>query len=453
MRQLQKIFTFTFLQHIRTKVYRNVTLGGILLLLLLPAVIMPLTERFGGKEAYVSQVETVYVIDADTAHPVDYNLLNAVGMVPFDHLKYVSAASLAEAQKMAEEETHAVFLAVEQKDRQYQVNVLLPEETELKKRDATEFEAFISSAFRMVLAEKSELTPEEIAEAAMPLVVSAQEAVKSDSETEDVYASMRKLLAQILPYLNIMLLYFMVLAYGQGTANSTIMEKTSKLMDTFLVSVKPGNMLLGKVFAMALCGIVQLGSWIAALTVGFAAGTYLTRQINPDTDMAIIRLFDGFGQMTGLFTMQGVILAFLMLAAGFLLYCSLAAIGGALAGKPEDLSNTNILFVLVLIASFFATLYAGGVNADVPWQASAISWQAWIPFTAILVMPTRMLLGMASLPQSLLSLGIVIAATVLLTLFAGKLYKMMSLYKGNPPGVKKILEMIFSSQVSDQFDK
>ncbi len=443
MRQLQKIFSFTFLQHIRTKVYRNVTIGGILLLLLLPAVIMPLMERLGGKEIYISQVEKVYVIDTDTAHPVDYHLLNTVGAAPFDTLEYVSVSSLEEAQWLAEKETHTVFLAVKQENGQYLATVLLPEETELKKRDATEFEAFLSTAFRMVLIEKSGLSPEKVAEAAMPLTISTHEEIKDEAgESEDGYASMRNLLAQILPYLNIMLLYFMVLAYGQGTANSAIMEKTSKLMDTFLVSVKPGNMLLGKVFAMALCGIVQLGSWIAALTAGFAVGTYLTRRINPNTDMAIIRLFDGFGQMSGLFTVQGVILAFLMLAAGFLLYCSLAAIGGALAGKPEDLSNTNILFVFVLLASFFATLYAGGVDADVPWQASAISWQAWIPFTAILVMPTRMLLGMATLPQSLISLGIVIAATVLLTLFAGRLYKMMSLYKGNPPGPKKILEML-----------
>lgn len=446
MKQLQKIFSFTFLQHVRTKLYRNLTIGGMLLLFLLPAVIMPLAEQFGGKKDYVSQVQKVYVIDTDTAHPADYELLNAVGTVPFDKLEYSSADSVEEAQELAADETHTVFLTVERENGQYQLTVLLPEKTELKKQDAVEFEAFLLESFRMILAEKSGLSPEQMEKAAAALAVSEEESAGEETdEEEDSFASMREILAQVLPYLNIMLLYFMVLAYGQGTANSAIMEKTSKLMDTFLVSVKPGNMLLGKVFAMALCGIVQLGCWIAALMAGFAVGTYLTRQINPDTDMALIQLFDGFGQISGMFTVQGAVLACVMLAAGFLLYCSLAAIGGALAGKPEDLSSTNILFVLVLICSFLATLYGGGVGAEVPWEvSSAVSWQAWVPFTAILVMPMRMLLGMASLSQSLISIGLVAAATVLLTLFAGKLYKMMSLYKGNPPGVKKILEMMKS---------
>lgn len=244
----------------------------------------------------------------------------------------------------------------------------------------------------------------------------------------------------ILPYLNIMILYFMILAYGQGTANSAIMEKTSKLMDLFLVSVKPGAMLLGKVFATAASGILQLFCWLAGLAGGFAAGAQLVKAINPQSDMAILQLFDAFGSISGMFTPSGVILALLMLAAGLLLYCSLAAIGGAIAEKPEDLSSTNILFVLILIISFFATMYSGGTNADVSWDA--VTWQVWMPFTAILVAPTKILLGGMSTPQAIGSLGIVLLTVVLVTLLAGKLYKMMSLYKGNLPGPAKLMEML-----------
>lgn len=129
-----------------------------------------------------------------------------------------------------------------------------------------------------------------------------------------------------------------------------------------------------------------------------------------------------------------------MLAAGLLLYCSLAAVGGALAEKPEDLSSTNMLFVLVLIVSFFTTMFAGGTGADVPWDA--VTWQVWMPFTAILVAPTKILLGALSIPEALGSLGIVVLTAALITVLAGKLYQMMSLYKGNPPSPKKMIEML-----------
>ena len=75
-----------------------------------------------------------------------------------------------------------------------------------------------------------------------------------------------------------------------------------------------------------------------------------------------------------------------------------------------------------------------------PWDA--ITWQVWMPFTAILVAPTKILLGAMSIPESLCSLGIVVVTASLITMAAGKMYKMMSLYKGNPPSPKKIAEML-----------
>lgn len=160
--------------------------------------------------------------------------------------------------------------------------------------------------------------------------------------------------------------------------------------------------------------------------------------------MGVIQIVESFGEFTGMFTVPGVILALLMLAAGLLLYCSLAAVGGAIAEKPEDLSSTSILFVMVLILSFFATLYAGGTGADVPWDA--ITWQVWVPFTAILVAPTKILLGAMSIPEAAGSLGIVVVTAALITVLAGKVYKMMSLYKGNPPGPGKIAKMLFRNR-------
>ena len=97
---------------------------------------------------------------------------------------------------------------------------------------------------------------------------------------------------------------------------------------------------------------------------------------------------------------------------------------------------------MVLLLSFFSTLLAGGMTADVPWDA--VTWQVWVPFTAILVAPTKILLGAMSIPQGLLSLALVVAASVVITVIAGKIYRMMSLYKGNVPGPKQLIKMLRS---------
>ncbi len=65
----------------------------------------------------------------------------------------------------------------------------------------------------------------------------------------EAHDGLRDILGFVIPYLNTMLLYFFVLFYGQGVAQSVITEKTSKLMEFFLISVCPSAMILGKLAA------------------------------------------------------------------------------------------------------------------------------------------------------------------------------------------------------------
>ncbi len=438
MKRLGNIFSFTFIQHVKQKGYRNVTVVVAVLCLLLPAVILPAIEYFKEDETYVSKIDKVYVVETDssTEGKADYGVLNSVDAAQFTDVVYEMAENVEDAAKKAEEDGHSVVLAVGHQEGTYQLNVLLPDETKLNKKDANAYETFLSGAFRYILIQKSNLEAAQIAEMTMPIETVVRDSSVSADESDE-YAVAKEVMATILPYLNIMILYFMILAYGQGTANSAIMEKTSKLMDLLLVSVKPGEMLLGKVFAMAASGVLQIFIWLFG---GFALGIHFTKMVNPNTDMILIQLVESFGEFSGMFTVSGVILALLMLSAGLLLYCSLAAIGGAIAEKPEDLSSTNMLFVMVLLVSFFATMFAGGAGSDVPWDA--VTWQVWMPFTSILVAPTKILLGVMSIPEAALSLGIVVVTATLITIAAGKVYKMMSLYKGNPPSPKKMIEMM-----------
>ena len=238
-------------------------------------------------------------------------------------------------------------------------------------------------------------------------------------------------LSMVLPFVSLMLLYFLVLLYGQGTAASV-------LMDLFLVSVEPTAMVLGKVLATALAGLLQLAVWILSLMGGFAAGGALARQTAPGVTLPLLEVLRGAGRLAGLFSVPAMLEAVGLLLAGFLLYCSLSAIGGSLAGKAEDLSSTNVLFSLVLVASFFCCMFAGGMDG----MTSSARWLDYVPFTAVLVTPSRVLLGQTSLMGGLVSLVLVVACAGLLTALAGRVYRLMSLYKGNPPSLRRVLRML-----------
>ena len=239
--------------------------------------------------------------------------------------------------------------------------------------------------------------------------------------------------------IDIITLYFLVLFYGQTTAQSVMLEKTSKLMDTMLLSVKPEQMVAGKVLAGVLACLIQVSCWLAGLILGLFAGMGLIRTVNPESDLFLLKVFEKGGLFTEIFTPATILFFLLYVAAGMLLYLSLSSIGGAISGKQEDLNSANLIFVMVLVVSFFATLYSLGQS---PEGAAGATVLDFIPFTSILVTPGHIMAGTVTPLQGCISLGIVVVTAFLIMYLAGRIYKMYALYKGSVPKPGEIVKAL-----------
>ena len=435
-----KIFSFTFSQQIRGKSYKTSTLVLGLLCLLLPALILSLISASdrGEKDVYV-----------ESAKPAEVTIVNEGGFVyDLNHASDVLGVTLVEAddpeQALSETKTLVVVLTRTQSETilfagQVEegggctMRVLVPEDSVFSKDDASNFAYMLQSAlFSLEL-------PEGAVRVAVPPAPEPDEEEVS-AESGDGFEGLREILSYVLPYLNIMLLYFLILIYGQGVANSVIMEKTSKLMDSFLIAVRPPAMILGKVLAICLAAALQFACWVVCLLAGFALGGFLAGVVNPASTVALAlgMLFGNLHIFSTVFSIPGLILGLIVILLGFLLYCSLAAVGGALAGKPEDLSSTNMLFTLALIASFFLTLYSGGIGGALGYT----SWLCYFPFSAVLVVPGLASLGMMPIANVLISIVILLASSLAIMYLAGRLYKSMAFYRGNPPKINQIFSIL-----------
>ena len=189
-----------------------------------------------------------------------------------------------------------------------------------QKNAAPEQNPVMEEGYAQEALDRADLTPEQRALLTAPVEVTVTGGQTGEGEAMG-------LLSMLLPFASLMLLYFLVLLYGQSTAASVILEKTSKLMDLFLVSVEPGAMVLGKVLATALAGLLQLAVWAAGLAGGFAIGGAVVRQTG--VTLPLLEVLKGVGRLTGLFSVPAMLEAAGLLLAGFLLYCSLSAIGGS----------------------------------------------------------------------------------------------------------------------------
>lgn len=484
-RGMGKIFSFTFRHQAGKKGYIRATAIVAILCLLIPAGVMigiayfdddrqqgtPETanqsQQVQSEEAEKAEaaeaaeaaaafakarhkLKCLYVVDTTGKDRVTVNDLQseafsaATGVSLADVELRETHGDLTSALAAAQETAGALILVVEEDAGFLTLNLLVPDEVEAA--DGGE-DAILTVTDASALAPCFETYGQALVAQINGQNTQGDSSAEGDSATDGAEENddeameelINGLLLLLLPYLNIMVLYFFILLYGQGVSQSVIMEKSSKLMDNFLITVSPEAMAIGKVTAVCAAGVLQLFLWIAALIGGFALGTAGVRAIDPQTDMLLIQLFDTFGGLTsGMFSVSGFLLALLMVLAGMLLYCAIAGIGGAMASKPEDLSSTNILFTLILVVSFFMVLLNGGMegSADIP------VWLDWLPFTSIMITPARILVGVVSIGKGIGCLLVTMATSLLCMMLAGRIYKTLALYKGKVPSPKKVWEML-----------
>ncbi len=461
MKGLKEVFVFTLRQQLRIPAVRALTIIMALLFFLVPAAAMTLTElnRRGDADAAANAfsedilpeelsseenaegIEEILYVNTTTA-VFGCDVLENAAMIPgLEDVRFSAAESAEAANAAAQGKEGTLILVLRENGDSLEAIGIVPEGSSLGADKAWYAAERTTDALYSLAANGKGLPADKTAEAEKPLFMDFSGPDPSDlmSEEERQNETLRSVAVMILPYINIMLLYFLVLYYGQSAANSVILEKTSKLMDTFLVAVKPESMIFGKVLAEWTAALIQFGTWMISLIGGFAAGTFLVKTINPDSTMGILRLFDFLGDATKLFALPELIAAVLIIAAGFFLYCCLAAICASFASKPEELAGTNSIFMILLVVSMLVTLRVGLLNGE---MGSGVKWYDIFPFTSILITPSRVLLGTVSLGAGIVSLAVILALSVVFILIAGRVYSMMSLYRGKVPKFAQIIGML-----------
>ena len=193
------------------------------------------------------------------------------------------------------------------------------------------------------------------------------------------------------------LVYLMVLQYPMWLLISIAREKGTRLVELLLSTLRPSQLLAGKLIGMNALAVAHasvLG--LVALVAGLVVGRETTSAFNLD--------------------LKTVFWTFSWLVVGLALYSAIYAVAGSMTGRDES-SPTGPVFMLVLVGYFSANLTVGG--GDVGWYAPIL---AFIPFTAPFMMLA--LIGLDAVPmwQAFLSLGISAASIPLVLRGAAAVY-------------------------------
>lgn len=228
-------------------------------------------------------------------------------------------------------------------------------------------------------------------------------------------------------------LYMFIMMYGQMVMTSIIEEKNNRVLEIVVSSVKPTNLMLGKILGIGAVAVTQILIW--GIVIGLFSfsimPTLLTGAMTSGADIELSQILGAIGNpwyIMGLFGMMAV-----FLIVGYLFYSAIyAAIGSAV----DNIQDASQLQVFALLPIILGMVFSMSVLND-PGSGMAICLSL-IPFTSPMVMMARLPFGVPAW-ELILSLGLLVIFTLFTVWLSAKIYRVGIFMYGKKPTVKDLL--------------
>lgn len=246
-------------------------------------------------------------------------------------------------------------------------------------------------------------------------------------------------------------LYFFLLMYGQMVMTSIVEEKSNRVLELVVTSVKPMQIMMGKIIGVGLVAVTQLALW--AVIIITASTTLLPMLMSPEVAGEVAAMGNGTldvsqasmniqglqalsiaGNVSYLLSIFSWLLLFLV--GGFLLYAAVYAAIGSAVDNVQDGSQLQAFVLVPLIIGFILSTSI----ASNPTSGLAF-WLSIIPFTSPMVMMTRIPFDIPT-GEIILSLLILYISFILMVWIAGKVYRVGIFMHGKKPNIKDLVKWI-----------
>jgi len=245
-------------------------------------------------------------------------------------------------------------------------------------------------------------------------------------------------IAALIGFISAFVIYLILLIYGSQVMMGVVEEKTNRIAEVMVSSVKPFQLMLGKIVGIGLVAITQFFLWIALIFIVYN----ITNAAGQSSDS----MSQMVGQVQKVFTSINIpmIIFFFVFyfLGGFFFYSSLfAAIGSSI---NEDMREAQSLSFPVQMPLIFSMIMISAVMHDP--SGPVAFWGSIIPFTSPVVMMVRIPFGIpGAVPwwQIGLSMALLVGGFVFTTWFAGKIYRTGILMYGKKPSWKEMIKWAF----------
>lgn len=201
----------------------------------------------------------------------------------------------------------------------------------------------------------------------------------------------------ILSFIAVTLLYAQIITFGMYVAMGVVEEKSSRVVELLLSTVRPLQLLWGKVLGIGAVGLVQLTAYGAA---GLAAGVGTGALTVTGAAVSV------FASTLGWFVL------------GFAFFAVLYAAGGSMVSRQEDVNSTTMPLLILILAMFMSAFYSIGEP-----DGTLSNVLSWIPPFSAIMMPLRIAAGVAPLYQIVGTIVLMVVTTAVFAVLAAKVYQ------------------------------
>ena len=451
MKNWLKILKFTLQQAVKgSKFITSTAIAGIVILVGVAVTNIFLAGAFN-KEAQVKALKAVYIvnetdysIDTDSfvqKHQKDYPNIQFSELNDIDPQKAASDP----ATYLGDNADHSIVLQVVESEDSCDLTVYIPKTSLINSDESADFIEDFADTVKNAKIKSTGISEEKLNMAISDI---SFDETKADAVEEEEDYSLLSYLAHMLVML---VLYFLVIFYGQSIGQIVSMEKTSKLNEYLLTLSEPSGIIFGKVTAIFCEAVIQIVTWVICGFAGLLVSNNVIKSLTGEAPKSLISTFmeampegaisDNFGLL--------LVLAIIALLTAFLFYCFVSALFASFAATAEELTQTTGMSVMTMLFGFIAALYVPSYTGS----EVATTIIRIIPFTAAFALPGDIASGHIGILEFVLYLAILLVFTVLLALLTGRVYKNRLFKRGTKGMFAEIVAAITGKVTTKEEDE
>ena len=229
-----------------------------------------------------------------------------------------------------------------------------------------------------------------------------------------------------------MLLYMVIIIYGQMVLTSVVEEKASRVLDVIVTSCRPFEIMMGKILGIASVALTQIAIWAVLVIAAskFLIPALFTADVAATSDMMLQGVIGTLGDTA--YIAQLFVYLVLFILGGFLLYASLYAASGSAVDSVQDGQQFNTIIMMpIIIAMIVMMSVFNDPNSPVAF------WASMIPFTSPIVMIARIPFGIPTW-EIVVSLVVLYLSFIFTTWLAAKIYRIGIFMHGKRPSWREL---------------